>query len=63
MRKKEWSNRAVYDLLNLIERGYEPTDEEREMLDSRENLNLANKKLQTMPRSIKQLRSLRRHSL
>lgn len=63
MRKKEWSNRAVYDLLNLIERGYEPTDEEREMLDSRENLNLANKKLQTMPRSIKQLRSLRKLDL
>ena len=59
MPTREWTNQDVYDLLCKIDRGYEPDEEERVMLETREELNLWNKKLTYVPRSVGMLRSLR----
>ena len=59
----EMTNQGIYDLLCKIDRGYTPGPEEVELLETREDLNLWNKKIQYLPASIGRMRGLRRLNL
>ena len=55
----ELTNQGIYDLLCKIDRGYTPSPEEEELLETREELFFWNKKIQYLPASIRRMRGLR----
>ena len=58
MPNRKWTNMEVYKLLRRIDRGYAPSEDEREMLSTRQSLDLDSTKITVLPESFGQLSSL-----
>ena len=60
---REYTNREVYELLCELDRGRSPGAEALQMLETREELLLSNKRIEYIPRSIGRMKGLKRLDL